>query len=63
MIDNAKILIISLYPGSTQSNFRFMNIIPKSNVNSLADKFTIRQNQGMMLIMCHKMQDYFLHGI
>ena len=63
MIENAKILIISFYPDSDKNNFRFMNIIPKPNTQSLADKFKIRLNQGMMMTMCGKIQDEFLHGI
>lgn len=65
MIDNAKILIISLYNYNeiTNENLRTFIIKPKKNIKSLKDVFEIKLEHGMIITMCGNIQNEFRHGI
>lgn len=65
MINNQKILIISLYNSNeiNNKNLRTLIIKPKSNVKSLKDTFEIKLYHGMIITMCGKIQEEFKHGI
>ena len=65
MIENAKILIISLYNYNEITNeyLRTFIIKPKPNVKSLKKVFEIKLEHGMILTMCGNIQDEFRHGI